>query len=201
MIELDHLESLWPPYRGSVLLGAARESQGRISNARVSSTAGHIALSLEVHPADADEGRGSTPPGHAVAEGQEFSPLDCARLSAYSPPASCLTVLLDAVPDNAAKPGTHQMARFLTKVLEQQQQQQQQQEVSEESRGGAGRVTGYSAQSGNDDIFYGGALPAHEESTLGEDIPEMLVVEHLNEVRTLKIKRKKSGTRQSLLRC
>ncbi|CAM9536309.1 unnamed protein product [Ectocarpus sp. 4 AP-2014] len=177
-VTLDQLESLWPPYRGAVLLGAARESQGRACNTGVAVTAGHVALSLDVYPASSDaaatttraaagstntEGNrhkgdgvlssanaGTTPAGadnYASALADPVGP---------SPPPLRLTVLLDAVPASAPTPGTHQMARFLTKVL-----------ARKAPLGADGAAAG-SARKG--------------ERLLGEDVPEMLVVEHLDEV-------------------
>ncbi|CAN0144334.1 unnamed protein product, partial [Laminaria digitata] len=120
-VALDQLESLWPPYRGAVLLGAARESQGRASNARVAVVAGHVALSLDVNtPASTRGARGDHQPADTGTAASVPPPFDDGPRSSPSPsPALRLTVLLDAVPDSAPKPGTHQMARFLTKVLSQ----------------------------------------------------------------------------------
>ncbi|CAN0342642.1 unnamed protein product, partial [Ectocarpus sp. 8 AP-2014] len=138
-VGLDQLESLWPPYRGAVLLGAARESQGRACNTGVAVTAGHVALSLDVHPASptpgaattrAAAGSTNTEGNHHAGDGllssanTETTPVGADTYASAlagpvgpSPPPFRLTVLLDAVPACAPTPGTHQMARFLTKVL------------------------------------------------------------------------------------
>lgn len=182
-VALDTLESLWPPYRGAVLLGAARESQGRISNAGIAATAGHVAISLDVHPdrstaaastaatapttgssssSSNEEGnrqRGDDTPGPAAAAAAAAGSND----GAMSPPSLRLTVLLDAVPGSAPKPGTQQLARFLTKVL------------GRSELGAAG---------GRGDVDRGGGgLRRREGGLLGADVPEMLVVEHMDEVR------------------
>lgn len=178
-VALDQLESLWPPYRGAVLLGASRESQGRARNTGVAVTAGHVALSLNVYPASSSSGAATTRDaagssneegnrqagdGELASANTETPPAgadDYASASAgpvgRSPPPLRLTVLLDAVPASAPTPRTHQMARFLTKVL------------ARRAPLDAGCATAGSARKG--------------ERLLGEDVPEMLVVEHLDEVR------------------
>ena len=120
-VALDQLESLWPPYRGAVLLGVARESQGRVSNARVAVVAGHVALSLEVKSPAATKGtRGNHQPADIAPAASTSPPVDHGPRSLRPlSRAVRLTVLLDAVPDSAPKSGRHQMARFLTKVLSQ----------------------------------------------------------------------------------
>ncbi|CAM9439592.1 unnamed protein product [Ectocarpus sp. 8 AP-2014] len=177
-VGLDQLETLWPPYRGAVLLGAARESQGRACNTGVAVSAGHVALSLDVHPASptpgaattrAAAGSSNTEGNHHAGDGvlssanTETTPAGADIYASAlagpvgpSPPPLRLTVLLDAVPACAPTPGTHQMARFLTKVL-----------ARKAPQGADGAAAG-SARKG--------------ERLLGEDVPEMLVVEHLDEV-------------------
>lgn len=165
-VALDPLESIWPPYRGAVLLGAARESEGRICNAGIAVTAGHVAISLDVHPDERSAAptasshssntgtrrRGDdTPAPQAVAAGID---------GAMSPPSLRLTVLLDAVPASAPRPGTQQLARFLTKVL--------------------GRSALEVAQGGDRG---GDGLARPGGGLLGADVPEMLVLEHVDEVR------------------
>lgn len=171
-VALDPLESLWPPYRGAVLLGAARESQGRICNAGIAVTAGHVAIYLDVHPdrstaaaaqagSHSNEGtrqRGDDAPVPAAAE--EAAAAAAGVEGAMSPPSLRLTVLLDAVPASAPKPGTRQLARFLTKVL--------------------GRSAWGGARGGD---RRGSGLSRREGGLLGADVPEMLVVEHMDEVR------------------
>ncbi|CAM9977627.1 unnamed protein product [Ectocarpus sp. 12 AP-2014] len=176
-VALDQLESLWPPYRGAVLLGAARESQGRACNTGVAVTAGHVALSLDVNPASSDaaattraaagstntEGNHHTGDGALSSANEETTSVGADTYASAladpvgpSPPPLRLTVLLDAVPATAPTPGTHQMARFLTKVL------------ARKAPLGADGASAGSARKG--------------ERLLGEDVPEMLVVEHLDEV-------------------
>lgn len=168
-VALDPLESLWPPYRGAVLLGAARESQGRICNAGVAVTAGHVAISLDVRP-DRSTWTGSTVGGHGGDEGTrqqggdgtpEKSVAAAGVDVATSLPSLRLTVLLDAVPASAPKPGTQQLARFLTKVL---------------GRSAVGVVHG-------DDRGGSSGFAGRGRGLLGVDVPEMLVVEHMDEVR------------------
>lgn len=174
-VTLDQLESLWPPYRGTVLLGAARESQGRACNTGVAVTAGHVALSLNVYPAagaatsaaaGSTNEEGNRQAGDGVlasantetpSAGADAYASELAGPVGGSPPPLRLTVLLDAVPASAPAPGNHQMARFLTKVL-----------ARKPPLDADGAAAG-SARKG--------------ERLLGEDVPEMLVVEHLNEVR------------------
>lgn len=176
-VALDQLESLWPPYRGAVLLGAARESQGRACNTGVAVTAGHVALSLDVYPASPGAATTRAAAGSTNTEGNRHAgdgvlssantETTSAGADTYasalagpvgpSPPPLRLTVLLDAVPASAPTPGTHQMARFLTKVL-----------ARKAPLGADGAAAG-SARKG--------------KRLLGEDVPEMLVVEHLDEVR------------------
>lgn len=177
-VALDQLESLWPPYRGAVLLGVARESQGRVSNARVVVVAGHVALSLEVKSPAATRGtRGNHQPADLALAALTSPPVDHGPCSVWSPSRALrLTVLLDAVPDSAPKPGRHQMARFLTKVLSQ----------APEEAGGAkkeqedGMASG--SRPGGEGFVAAAALPRREEGLLGRDVPEMLVVEHTDEV-------------------
>ncbi|CAM9644261.1 unnamed protein product, partial [Hapterophycus canaliculatus] len=179
-VALDQLESIWPPYRGAVLLGAARESEGRVRNTLVTVTAGHIALSLEVKPTsaattaatDAGSSRGTHQP---IADGPELAAAAAATdvegrvnppataVSAGQSPSSklSLTVLLDAVPASAPTSGTHQMARFLTKVL------------SRSAGQDAGNTAGAAATA---------ELRGQRKGVLGEDLPEMLIVEHHDEV-------------------
>lgn len=171
-VGLDPLESLWPPYRGSVLLGAAQESQGRVRNAAIAVTAGHVAISLDVPPARAATATTSTGggtrrgagDGHQLPGGEpEPAPAPAAEADdgTTTPPPVRLTVLLDAVPASAPKPGTRQLARFLTRVL--------------------GRSA--SEESEQRDDGRGGARPARRDRAfLGVDVPEMLVVEHTDAV-------------------
>lgn len=176
-VALNHLESLWPPYRGAVLLGAAQESQGRVSNACIAVAAGHVALTLEVHSAAAatitSRPFDDHQPGDASIAGTS---LPLASLSAGCPPSSSpalrLTVLLDAVPDGAAKPGAHQMAKFLTKVLGR---------ASEGSEDKGEEAEPPDRSAGCDNVG-GAVLPAHDEGLLGDDVPEMLVVGHTGQV-------------------
>ena len=183
-VALDQLESLWPSYRGAVLLGAARESQGRVSNARVAVVAGHVALSLEVNSPAASRGTGGTRDDHQPADigmATSTSPLVDHGPRSWRPlsPALRLTVLLDTVPDSAPKPGTRQMARFLTNVLSQ---------APEEAGGGKEEGEGGIASGsrpGGESLVSAAALPRREEGQLGRDVPEMLVVEHTDEVRTI----------------
>lgn len=194
-VALDQLDSLWPPYRGSVLLGAARESQGRVRNTRVAVTAGHVALSLEVQPpsapaagttAGAARGAGSSREtrrpivdGLVLAEESAATAPTAATPTHVDgrvcPPATAvseeqsptsilsLTVLLDAVPSSAPRLRTHQMARFLTKVL------------SRNAWPDAGNTTAAAAAA---------ELTGQHKGVLGEAIPEMLVVEHHDAVST-----------------
>lgn len=190
-VALDQLESLWPPYRGAVLLGAARESQGRVSNARVVVVAGHVALSLEVDsPAETRGTRGDHQPAFIATAASTSPAVDHGPRSLRSlSPALRLTVLLDAVPDSAPKPRTHQMARFLTKVLSQ---------APEEAGGGnKEREDGMASGSrpGGGGFVAAAVLPGCEEGLLGRDVPEMLVVEHTDEVRTTACNRYTSRTR------
>lgn len=175
-VALDPLESLWPPYRGALLLGAARESQGRICNAGVAATAGHVAISLDVHPDRSTATAAAAAPTAAAGSSShcgsdegtrrrgDDEPLPAEAAAgvdgAMPPPSLRLTVLLDAVPASAPKPGTPQLARFLTNVL---------------GRSAVGVVHG-------DDRGRSG-LARREGGLLGADVPEMLVVEHVDEVR------------------
>ncbi|CAM9900090.1 unnamed protein product [Scytosiphon promiscuus] len=202
-IALDELESLWPPYRGAVLLSASWESEGRIRNTGVVVTAGHVALSLQVQPpscpagtttaAVTDAGNSvetrrpsaggpgleeATASAAAAAAGAVAATASAAATAAaatdadgrvYPPPAISvgqsptstwsLTVLLDAVPSSAPIPGTRQLARFLTKVL------------SRDAWPGTGDAAAAAAES-----------TGKRKSALGEDLPDMLVVEHDDEV-------------------
>lgn len=91
-------------------------------------------------------------------------------------PSLRLTVLLDAVPASAPKPGTQQLARFLTKVL--------------------GRsASGYMVR----DDQGGSGLARREGGLLGADVPEMLVVEHKDEVRENQKKERDAGTRRTYI--
>lgn len=167
-VGLDPLESLWPPYRGAALLGAARESQGRVQNAGIAVTAGHAAISLDVLPAltttatSTGGGNRSAVGSHQLPdEKTEAAPAQAAEANGTASPSLLrLTVLLDAVPASAPNPGTRQLARFLTRVLGRS--------ASEEAGHGDGR---------------GGAPSArHDRVFLGVDVPEMLVVEHTDAV-------------------
>lgn len=176
-ISVDQLESLWPPYRGSILLGTARESQGRVKNARVALTAGHVALSLEVNPAtdpgdDLDEASSmfakvKSTGVDSVPAAQISKPLEHNTSPRTSRPVLRLTVLLDAVPDGAPKPGIYQVTKFLTKVLA----------ASE-----AGAVEEKFTSASSDAVATGTDFPGFDESALGEDIPEILVVKHEEDV-------------------
>lgn len=168
-VALDQLESLWPPYRGSVLLGAARVSQGRICNAGIAVTAGHVAISLDVHPdrstatAVAPTAVGSQCGNVGTRQCGDDTPLSAGAAAGVDDamsPSLRLTVLLDAVPGSAPKPGTQQLARFLTKLL---------------GRSAVGMV--------HVDDRGGSRLARREGGLLGADVPEMLVVEHVDEVR------------------
>eukprot|EP00903_Cladosiphon_okamuranus_P018195 g16738.t1 len=175
-IALDPLESLWPPYRGGILLGTARESQGRICNAGVAVTAGHVAISLDVHPDRRSTASAVAPTAapkassHSVDEAEgirqhgEDEPVPEGTEGYAGGPASPttlrLTVLLDVVPASAPKPKTQQLARFLTKVL---------------GRSAAGAVP-------HADGRGGGGKARRGEGPLGADVPELLVVEHMDKV-------------------
>lgn len=199
-VVLDQLEYLWPSYRGAVLLGSARESQGRVSNVGIAVTAGHVSLSLEVHPASipstASQQTATTAGSSTTSRGNHKSGDDDKPISPAPPPSPPpaendgtrsqpaslravtrasllrLTVLLDAVPASAPKPGTQQMARFLTKVLGRNA-------LEEDAFGGACGARG--ARDAR-----GGGLARREVGLLGADVPEMLVVEHADEVRRIR---------------
>ena len=195
-VALDPLESLWPPYRGSVLLGAARESRGRVCNAGVAVTAGHVAVSLDVHPdrstaaaAATTAATTATPTADSDDSGNERArqrgddkPVPDAAAEAgvdgaMPSPSLRLTVLLDAVPASAPKPGTQQLARFLTKVL---------------GRSAVGVVDG--------DGRGGSRIASRGRGgLLGADVPELLVVEHLDEVRDESIESAGRRLRQRVL--
>ncbi|CAM9722674.1 unnamed protein product [Pylaiella littoralis] len=201
-VVVDQLESLWPSYRGANLLGAARESQGRVCNAGIAVTAGHVSLSLDVHPVSAFSTGSATSAARSISRRHhklgDDTPSSAPRLpppppppttttttttttaaaittenDGTIPPPACLpavsrasllrlTVLLDAVPASAPKPGTKQMARFLTKVLARNS-------LEEAVFGGGGdRLRRRAAK--------------REEGSLGADVPEILVVEHTDEV-------------------
>jgi len=166
-IGLDPLGSLWPPYRGAALLGAAQESQGRVRNAGIAVTAGHVAISLDVLPArttvtSTGGGNRSAGDSHQLPDEKPApAPAPAAQTNVTaSPPPVRLTVLLDAVPASAPKPGTQQLARFLTRVLGRS--------ASEEGEHVGGR--GCARPTRRDRVF------------LGADVPEMLVVEHTDTV-------------------
>lgn len=179
-ISLDQLDSIWPPYRGAVLLGAARDSQGRVSNEKVAVAAGHVALSLKVHscaPATRpsqnsngyhpDDTAAAAPPEEEKVPGPGSSPADLPP-TPRDDPVLHLTVLLDAVPDCAPKPGTQRMARFLTRVMQ----------VGSSSP---------SPAAGDADVSgaHGAIIPAMTHrggGLLGETLPDMLVVEHTDRV-------------------
>lgn len=178
-IALDQLDSIWPPYRGAVLLGAARDSQGRVSNEKVAVAAGHVALSLKVHscaPATSQNSNGYHPDDTAAAEApeEEKVPGPCSSPADLPPiprddPVLHLTVLLDAVPDCAPKPGTQRMARFLTRVMQ----------VGSSPPSPAGGDADVSGADG------GAIIPAMTHrggGLLGETLPDMLVVEHTDRV-------------------
>lgn len=190
-IELDHLEELWPPHRGAVLLGAARESQGRFSNAFLAVTAGHVALSIDVHsePARTSKACDSeqkldgdiAPPQGDIAAENDAGTSPEAQVDSCPSVALHLTVLLDAVPDGAAaSPGSHQMARFLTKVLSQGSSSQEHNSSWRYSQEQNSTPGDHSAAPLTRDEEEGAAV-----RNLGEDIPEMLVVEHADEVRSV----------------
>lgn len=176
-ISVDQLESLWPPYRGSILLGTARESQGCVKNTFVALTAGHVALSLEVNPTTdhGDVGDGaSSMLAKVKTTGVDYAPLDQISESLEhnaiprtSRPALRLTVLLDAVPDGAPKPGIHQVTKFLTKVL---------------SASEAGAMDENFSSTSKDPFGTKTDLPGFDENALGEDVPEILVVKHEEDV-------------------
>lgn len=197
-VALDQLDSLWPPHRGAVLLGAARESQGRVRNTGLAVTAGHVALSLRAHPPSsaagtttAAEGGSSGGTQRPSADGPELAGATAvaavtdvdggvrapATVSVGQSPTSTLslTILLDAVPASAPTPGTHQMAKFLTKVLSRT----------------AGQDAGHSAAPPG--------LTGRRKGVLGEDLPEMLVVEHQDEVSVSRLRKtRKTGPRRYL---
>lgn len=150
-VEVDHLETLWPPYRGHVLLRVAGESHGRVINSKIAVVAGHAALSLEVRKRPKYK-----------HQRNETTTKDGARSSITAPRLShistCLrlTVLLDAIPDDGPKPNSHQMEKFLMRVVGSL-------ELSDvEGRPPASKHRGL----------------------LGEDIPEILVVENTAKVRS-----------------
>lgn len=156
-VKVDQLESLWPTYRGHILLRAARESKGRISNANIAIIAGHIALSLEVHRLNTTKKESQE---HRY--GEDVGPIGTAAPSSPTTPRlpsfiTCLrlTVLLDAVPHSAPKPNIHQMTKFLTRILEPSEMFEFDQDAT--------------------DVTVKGQL--------GEDVPELLVVENKEKVR------------------
>lgn len=177
-VELDQLESLWPAYRGAFLLRVAQQSQGQVSNARVAVTAGHVALSLEVHRAKpAGTGTRRSP---GCSESPTAATLPPAAPTVPSvppaePPPLRLTVLLDVVPDDAARPTTQQLARFLRRILEPATR------VWSANTGDAGGVSGAGKQRGAEGGGGHGGTGSrrkHGEGLLGEDVPELLVVEN-----------------------
>ena len=172
-VALDSLESLWPPYRGAALLGAAQESQGRVRNAGIAVTAGHVAISLDVLPATAapaattataDGYRRSARDSSHQRLDERPAPEAAARTGGTTSPRPVrFTALLDAVPASAPRPGTQQMARFLTRVL--------------------GRSALGEAVAPAGDGRGGVVRPARRDRVfLGTDIPEILVVEHTDAV-------------------
>lgn len=193
-ISVDQLESLWPPYRGSILLGTARESQGRVKNTCVALTAGHVALSLEVHPTtdhgDVEDEASSmlakvkTTGIDSVPVAQILGSVEHNASPRTSRPALRLTVLLDAVPDGAPKPGIHQVTKFLTKVLA----------ASE-----AGAMDEKFSSASRDPFASDTDLPGFDENALGEDVPEILVVKHEEDVSSnmRSIRRTRNRTKNS----
>lgn len=150
-VEVDHLETLWPPYRGHVLLRVAGESHGRVINSKIAVVAGHAALSLEVRKRPKYRHQGNETTTNDGTGSSTTAPW-------LSPFPTCLrlTVLLDAIPDDGPKPNSHQMEKFLMRVL------------------------------GSSELSHvEGRPPASKHrGLLGEDIPEILVVENTAKVRS-----------------
>lgn len=170
-VEIDQLESLWPQYRGAILLRVAQQSRSRVSNSRIAVVAGHVALSLEVHSANSNDNRKTC---EAPAVATDALPPPPPSPPPVQTPRLHLTVLLDVIPDDAERPTVQQMARFLSRVLE----------PSEEMGDGAGtgEVGGGTLQH-VDEGGLGDIRGQRGETPLGEDVPELLVVENNERVR------------------